>query len=262
MNKPNDKILLGTIGRPSNEDRLLTESESRLTLVQYINQHEIYLTDENGELLRRICGAQRANKAKGILCTQSAGSGTQHRGIGTCHKHDVAIANTNNQGLWDRLNQEADLPSSLMDLIDHTDNLEETHLSMVDDDIKLLYTLQVKLLENLPANDDGERVLSYKHAEGLTELTSKIIKAKQVRSKLKKELSLDASTVKTFVEQVFKTILTTIPENLAKILMAKILEEVITPFKTNGRITGDLSSIYNSPKNGVARKLKHYEEEE
>jgi hypothetical protein len=36
---------------------------------------------------KQLCGAQRMNQPKGVLCTQRAGWGTTHPGVGRCKRH-------------------------------------------------------------------------------------------------------------------------------------------------------------------------------
>lgn len=39
---------------------------------------------------KQLCGAQRPNQPKGVTCTQRAGWGTDHPGIGKCKRHGGA----------------------------------------------------------------------------------------------------------------------------------------------------------------------------
>ena len=59
-----------------------------------------------------------------------------------------------------------------------------------------------------------------------------------VRPKLKKEVSLDTTTVKAFVDQIFKIIMQNAAKNVGKRILTEIMDEVIVPFKTQGRIVG------------------------
>ena len=50
--------------------------------------------------------------------------------------------------------------------------------------------------------------------------------------------SLDTTTVKAFVDQIFKIIMANAAKNVGKRILTEILDEVIVPFKTQGRIVG------------------------
>ena len=72
----------------------------------------------------------------------------------------------------------------------------------------------------------------------MLKIIDKILKAKEIRVKLKKEVSLDMSTVSSFIDQIFKVIISSASKATADKVMAEIVKEVIIPFKTQGRIVG------------------------
>lgn len=217
-------------------DRLPTSTKPRF---KKISPYEVYLLDENGRTKRRICGTQKNNEPEGYVCTHDAGLSTSHPGTGQCSFHDRQITNGRNTGLWERLNKASNLPSNLIEYFQNVEIIEEEHLLNVDDDIRLLYVLQSYVLNRRrDTKNEGEGYLTSQDIELLMKITDKVLKAKDVRVKLKKELVLDTSTVKSFVEQIFKIILTEASKPMARRIMQGILSEVILPFRTQGRIRG------------------------
>jgi len=212
--------------------------------IKRINSYEVYLVDTKGRSKKRICGIQKQNQPKGYVCTNPAGRDTGHPGYGQCSHHDRFLTNPNNLSVWAKFNKEANLPVNLMELLDAANDIEENQLTMVDDEIRLLYTLQAYVLgkrrtvdkESDKATDDG--VLFTSDIELLMKLASQIIKAKDVRAKLNKELVLDTKTVKAFVNQIFKIISEETSEPVGRRIMTEIVQGVIVPYKTKGRLKG------------------------
>ena len=207
--------------------------------IKKVSVYECYLVDERGRKKRRICGTQRNRMPEGYVCTNNAGRGTDHPGIGPCEFHDRQISNPRNTGLWLRLNKEAGLPSNLLEFLESAEDIEETHLVNVDDDIKNLYALQAVVLSSRKASEDGEDgVLYSKDIDLLMSITDKILKAKALRVKLNKEMSLDITTIKLFVNQIFKIIVAETAETVSRRILTAIVDGVIVPFRTQGRIKG------------------------
>jgi len=216
-------------------------------LIKRVNAYEVYLVDDHGRHIRRICGVQRNAMPEGYVCTNAAGQGTDHPGVGPCSFHNRAITNSRNTGLWLQLNEQHGLPKNLLELYQNAEIIEERHLTTVDDDIKTLYVLQQYLLTKFADEEGNDRgvILPNDTIELLLKLTDKIVKTKEVRAKLKKETSLDVSTVKALVTQIFKIIMTNVNEKAAKIVLSEIMESVVAPFKTQGRIIGGELNLEN-----------------
>ena len=224
--------------------------------IKKISHYEIYLLDEKGKQTKRICGTQRNQMPSGYVCTNKAGDGTDHPGWGQCNYHDRQITNPNNTSLWLELNQRAGLPANLFEYYQNAEVVTEQHLSSVDDDIRALYALQTYVLSRRrdPDNED-EGYITNHDIDLVMKLTDKIMKAKEIRVKLNKEVSLDTTTVKAFVDQIFKIILANAAKNVGKRILSEILEEVIVPFKTQGRIVGE-EFDYNPTSVEVAEEVK------
>lgn len=217
-------------------------------LVTKKDENEIYLIDNHGDKLFRICGVQRNNMPPGYLCINKAGFKTQHYGWGPCYLHDRQLTNPRNTGLWAKMNEKAGLPKNLLAYLENADELENTALAQVDGDIQGLYALLVYVMNRrrVPANKerDGKDAedtvnLSNDDVDMILKITDKIMKAKDLRLKLNKELTLDMTTISSFIDQLFQVIISSTSPGIGKKLLAAILEEVIVPFKTQGRIKGD-----------------------
>lgn len=205
--------------------------------VKKVTPYEVYLIDSKGRESKRICGTQRNSMPEGYYCVNVAGEGTDHPGWGQCQYHDRQLSNGQNTGLWLTLNRQAGLPANLLEYYQNAEVISEEHLSTVDDDIKALYALQTYILSRRrDENEDG--YITNQDIDLVMKLTDKIFKAKELRVKLKKEVSLDTTTVKAFVDQIFKIIMANAAKNVGKRILTEILEEVIVPFKTQGRIKG------------------------
>lgn len=206
-----------------------------------VSPYEVYLLNDEGEPSKRICGVQRNNRPKGYLCHKDAGAGTSHTGTGPCSAHDRQITNPNNTGLWHRLNREHNLPSTLMEFIENASDLEDRVLTSIDDDIKFLYGLQAYFIEKKGLGKDGkESELSSDNIELILKISKEIIAAKEKRVKIKKEVVLDATTVRAFIDQIFKIIVANTNQAHSRRILTEIMDGVIVPFKDSGRISGEL----------------------
>lgn len=247
-----------TKGKLSSHLRKAAQVKDPPPLIEKITPHEIYLLDEDGERVKKICGAPKRNMPPGYVCLQSAGHKTSHPGYGACKSHDTSIPNGNNIGLWDRLNKDAGLPSTLAEYLQNASEIEEQHLTTVDEDIKALYgLLQYQLskrqkYQNKENQDEEEIFLSNSELDLALKIMDKILKAKDLKLKLSRELTLDTSTIKQFVNQIFQVATQKLPEHHAKMLLNAFLEEVIIPFQTKGRIRG--SDFQYDPQSGKLLK--------
>jgi 2-hydroxy-3-keto-5-methylthiopentenyl-1-phosphate phosphatase len=104
-------------------------------------------------------------------------------------------------------------------------------MRLVDDDIKLLYSLQADLITRDP--------MTQSDLDMVVKITDRILKAKEMKRKLEKEVQLDTKTVKEFINQIFGLIVANASRNVAKSIMTEILDKVIIPFNTTNRITGE-----------------------
>ena len=126
-----------------------------------------------------------------------------------------------------------------MEYFENAQIIEEKHLTSVDEDIKGMYALVSYVMQRRRDLENPEEgYLTNQDIELVMKITDKIIKAKELRPKLKKEVSLDTTTVKAFVDQIFKIIMQNAAKNVGKRILTEIMDEVIVPFKTQGRIVG------------------------
>jgi hypothetical protein len=207
--------------------------------IDKVSPYEVYLVGENNQRTRRICGTQRNSMPEGYVCLKLSGDGTDHPGYGQCTYHDRQITNPNNTGLWQDLNRQAGLPANLMEYFENAQIIEEKHLTSVDEDIKGMYALVSYVMQRRRDLENPEEgYLTNQDIELVMKITDKIVKAKELRPKLKKEVSLDTTTVKAFVDQIFKIIMQNAAKNVGKRILTEIMDDVIVPFKTQGRIVG------------------------
>tara|TARA_R100000458_G_scaffold59009_3_gene68400 strand:- start:943 stop:1680 length:738 start_codon:yes stop_codon:yes gene_type:complete len=199
--------------------------------VDIVSTHEVYIIDKNGERGRKICGAQRKDAPAGYVCLRPAGANTSHPGWSQCKQHDTALTNGNNTSLWATMNRGAGLPVNLSEFLENTNHIEDKHMRMVDDDIKLLYALQAGLITRDP--------MTQSDLDMVVKITDRILKAKEMKRKLEKEVQLDTKTVKEFINQIFGLIVANASRNVAKSIMTEILDKVIIPFNTQNRISGN-----------------------
>jgi len=218
--------------------------------IEKVSNYEVYQLDRDKKRIKQICGVQRNNAPEGYVCLKPAGHGTNHPGTGPCKAHDRQLMNPNNTSLWHKMNRSQNLPSTLMEFMENATEIEETQLAMVDEDIRMLYALQSYFLESKskPDKDGKEKELSYDDIELSLKIINSIISAKEKRVKLKKEVVLDASTVKVFVDQVFKIIVGNTNQAHSRRILTEILDNVIMPFKHSGRIAGQID-LTNATKN-------------
>lgn len=219
-------------------EKSLTTTQSKPS-VDKVSAYEVYLLDKKGTRTRKICGTQRNNQPAGYLCLKAAGDGTQHPGYAQCSYHDRQLTNPNNTSLWLQLNRQAGVPANLLEYLENAEIVQEEHLSSVDDDIKGLYAIMSYVMSRRRDHENpDEGYLTNQDLDLMLKINDKILKAKELRPKLQKEVSLDTATVKTFVDQIFKIILANAAKNVGKRIMQSILDEVIVPLKTQGRIKG------------------------
>jgi hypothetical protein len=185
---------------------------------------ETWLIDPSGIRLRKICG----HASQYGVCLLPSGLMTDHYGKGRCKKHSrSALYNP-------QLNQVEGLPTRFIQLLQHVDTMEDTVLLNVDHEIKFFYTLQLMLTTMSP---DGIN-LPIEVIEKLQSLTMDIVKTKAIKNKIQREMRLDASSIKEFIEQIFKIIVQRVPKPEAQNILQDIMNEVIVPYRNQARISG------------------------
>lgn len=57
--------------------------------VERVSPFEVYLLNEHGERVRRVCGAKRGGLPEQFACLRPAGAGTDHKRHGRCSMHEA-----------------------------------------------------------------------------------------------------------------------------------------------------------------------------
>jgi len=191
---------------------------------------EFWLITATGTKIRKICGYQTNTGP----CLRSSGQGTDHEGYGNCKLHQKGVL------MAPALQQTMGMPVILRNLLEQNQNLESEHLTNLDHDIQLLYTLQQYLMTRF---QDEAYVLTLEEIRVISDLTKEIVKTKAIKYKLKRELQLDNNTVKEFVNQIFTVIVDYIPGPQSQKILEDIMNKVIVPFKNRDQITSSSDSV-------------------
>lgn len=118
----------------------------------------------------------------------------------------------------------------------------------VDTEIKMLYALQNYIMTM------GEE-MTLDQIETVRGITLDLVKAKGLKNKIQRELRLDATSVREFVQQIFEIIAGRIRGPEAKNLMNDILNQVIIPFRNKDRIhSGEIDP--DQMKNSFLKKVE------
>lgn len=215
-------ITLKSIGESLKKAQTLLKSPP-LRILEIPEVSERWLVDEKGTKLRKVCG--HWNSFSQRPCLFPAGFGTNHFGKGSCRKHSRG-------GLYNLiLNAENGYPEKLGELLSHVESLDEREIIPLENEIKILYALQQYVMSN---TIDG--VLNLDQIDIIRKITSDLVKTKAIKHKIQREMKLDNTTVKEFVNQIFKTISENIKGPESKRLMTEILNKVIIPFQNTDRI--------------------------
>lgn len=213
--------------------------------IERINSSETYLLDEDGTRIKRICGVQRAHMPKGFVCVNAAGVGTSHPGAGYCHKHDKKYSR-NTPTTWETMNKALGLPNNLREVFEAAEDIEEIHLKSVDSEIRMLYSMQALIMKKATARSEKaskkgqelEVVLTNEEVKLLNNTISDLTKVKQAKHNLEREAALDTTSVKEFITQIFKVVLANSSRPIAERILTQVMDEVVAPFQSQGRIKG------------------------
>lgn len=216
-------LTLKTIGDSLKKARRVIKSPP-LRILEIPEKSEKWLVTETGEKLRTVCGIWQGASQR--PCLLPAGWMTPHPGKGNCRKHTRG-------GLYNIiLNQESGYPTQLQELLLHTESLDESEIMPLELDIKLLYALQQYTMSR---GIEGQ--LGLDQIDLVRKITGDILKAKTIKHKIQREMKLDNTTVKEFVNQIFKTISENVQGPEAKRLMEDIMNKVIVPFQSTDRLS-------------------------
>lgn len=184
---------------------------------------QIWLVNSLGHKLRTICGHRKNN---GITCLRASGYGTDHTGYGKCKDHSKNLFFNPNLNV---INQ---MPTRLGELIEANAEMEEILFNSVDPEIIKLESL-IQYIMTSP-REEGEEI-SIEEISLIKDLVKEIVKAKVTRVKILREMRIDTTLIKDFVNNVFKVVLLHTSGPVARKIYNDILNTVLVPFKNRDR---------------------------
>ncbi|KKL21189.1 hypothetical protein LCGC14_2447940 [marine sediment metagenome] len=226
------------------------------------------LKTKYGPFPKPVCGSY--NQRDGLLCLFPRGNGTQHPGKGPCYTCEMksssalqrsgAIYKPGNEKML-ALNRANNLPARLRECLDVTEKMETKALRNIETDIKTSYAMVQFILEgglhNLTEEqrEKGEW-LTAEDIKTCNTLLKTVLEAKKVGYLMEKDAKLDPVTIKAFVGQVMSVVFSNVEPNTARRISGEILDQVIRPFKMEGRLSGsdaDYEGMGDGMKKAVAK---------
>jgi len=222
-----------------------------------------------GPIPEAVCGVQ--NSRDGLICPNPRGQGTNHPGYGSCYTCEMksssalwrsgAIYSPGNEKMI-FLNRSNNLPARLRECLDVSEAVEEKTLRAIDGDLRTTYGLVQFILEGgLHRLTDEEREamdwLSPEDIKTCNMLLKTALEAKKIAYLMEKDAKLDPVTIKSFVGQVMAVVFANVEPNTARRIGGEILDQVIRPFKMEGRISGD-DTDYSDIGPGMAKAIGNY----
>lgn len=171
-----------------------TERTTAVTKVEIISVNEIYLLDEVGIRMRRICGAPLSGTNMKLRCRHPAGRKTGHLGFGRCKLHQSRWDNIQGSGqsleIFKTLQQDS-RAITMLELYElHPRLFEGTNISSLDGEIGVLTTILYDAVAN---NLDRDTII---------EIIESLTKTKMARSKIEVDkLLIDIKAIKLFIQQ-------------------------------------------------------------
>jgi len=143
---------------------------------------------------------------------------------------------------WSIVDEKGKLPVRFVELYERAEKLEQEDLVKLDNEIKMLYTLQQHLLESGVVKRDGQRKeVDYDSItiRQLLLINKQLIAAKEVRQKLEREIRLDVMTIRELLVQIVEQVKIYVPEHLTRKVLGAIMNNVIVPHREKKKIIGD-----------------------
>lgn len=190
--------------------------------IEIIDEDEIYLLDDGGLRVKRICGKQKAGYPDGYVCVNPAGWGTLHPGISRCKYHEPKGNTVTHVSFWKRLRKKYHIVPNVSEALDLAEELTDNELASVDLEIQMLYSL---LIDHMQGNAEWKKGDS----KFALLILDKIVKAKETKSKIEKALAVDPRVITAFVDQIFSQIVKFAEREVARKIMESILSEVVVP---------------------------------
>lgn len=204
--------------------------------IEIVSNNEIYLLDREGERRYKICGRRLSGMPDVFRCSMRAGVGTSHLGAGVCYHHEQGLDRTQPKinKLWDMLNKEAGVPSTLAEVLEHAKQIDKNILDVVDPEIRILYGL-LGYVATKNKNVEGA-ALTQTDINTMIRITEKIARIKLLRRELEAETKLDMETITIFLKEIFKIISKYTSDTIKSQIMISILDNVIKPYKKQKKI--------------------------
>lgn len=221
-----------------------------------------FLIDENnptvfGPVPVPVCGKI---DSRGRVCTNGRGYKTGHPGFGLCRfcekKTERAVIrggnptvsamkplSGNNQKMH-LLNRQNRVPSRLAECLVAAEEIEEGVMKKVDTDIQMMYGLIQYVMEGglqeieEADRDAGNFRLRTEEIKILNTMFKSVLDAKKTRHAMENEMRLDPVTIKAFVSQVLAIVFANTDARMARKIGAEILDKVIRPFRSDGKLAG------------------------
>ncbi|NHJ46158.1 MAG: hypothetical protein FK733_00085 [Asgard group archaeon] len=207
--------------------------------VERITEFEVYLLDEQNQRIKRICGHKRNAVPNEFPCLVDAGYGTEHSGVGFCLKHDSTGMKSDFL-----ISGETDFPETVRSAVDRIRDMDDSQMSDLDGDIKVLYAL-LQFIMTGTGTDDNNRVLSKEGVKTATQIIQKIIDAKKTKHDLRKTMSIDVKMIRAFLNQVLGIIRRNVDEATSNRIFTEILQQVVFPMQRKELISGEPGDLLN-----------------
>ncbi len=228
-------------------------------------------TNKYGPFPKPICGSYNARD--GLLCLFPRGNGSKHVGKGPCYTCEMksssalhrsgAIYKPGNKIMLS-LNRTNNLPARLRECLEVTEKIETKTLRGVEEDIRTTYGLVQYILEGgLHSLTDEQRTeenwLNADDVKTCNMLLKTALEAKKVGYLMEKDAKLDPVTIKSFVGQVMAVVFANVEQNTARRISGEILDQVIRPFRMEGRVSGT-DADYEEIGPGMRKAVAKYAE--
>jgi len=158
---------------------------------------------------RDICGFEYSD---GSFCREYAGTGTNHVGIGRCYKHHTLQEETR---LLQLLNEQRGEGATFGDLIQKVEHIREVDLSKVDNEIKMLYALELNILQEI---DDNGGMISRALERRLLAIVKELRETKLIRGRLEQLQKIDSAYVAYIFEKIAIIVRNLAPEKADQII--------------------------------------------
>lgn len=143
------------------------------------------------------------------------------------------------------LNRQSQIPARLRECLDAGDLLEEKVLRGVIQDTRTIYALIQYVLEgglhtlSAEQREEANWQLNETDVKVVNMLIKTVLETKKIQLITDQTMRLDPLTVKAFVGQVMSVVFSHVSADIARRIGSDVLDRVIKPFKSSGRIVGE-----------------------